>query len=704
MSLQNLENLLLAGRYQTGARLCHGSYAEIYRALDTQTQRQVIIKTLNPALRGTPTAGLEQLLLANFQQEAALLRRLQHAHIVQLYAQGTARNAAGVECQFLVLEYLSGGSLSERCRRQPLPLATVLRYFAPVCEALTLAHGYGIVHRDLKPSNLLFTHDRTQLKLIDFGVAKQLQGQPYGDITRVGTEVYSPPEHNPQLPRNEEPLTPAADVYALAKTLYTALAGRAPHEFRRRPITFLPEPLAAQPWGAPLLAILRRATAERVAERYASLDEFWKEFAAVGTSAPAQRQTAQPRGATRPVQRATRPLTERLKAGFSETAARLRRANRIVIELLGTHPDQSATPPPSAARWSLLPRFSAAAGLLLLAWAATLLLQESLSLLFPLPLANTLALLMGLALASAGTLALVWFFKQPPRPPLALSAAAAPSTPLGFTVIQVDARGRLRHRQEKQTSCLREKLAESITLELVFIAGGSFQMGSTEKEAGHSAAEAPLHQVRVPGFWLSRFPITQAQWHSVAQWPTVHSALAAAPAFFQGSGLPVESVSWHEAQEFCARLARQTGRRYRLPTEAEWEYACRAGTQTPFHFGPVITPQLANYDSRLPYGTAAPGAARDRTAPISALSYANDFGLCAMHGNVWEWCADTWHADYQGAPRDGSAWLTEGDDQLRVVRGGAWFNAATLCRSAYRFAAPPESKGNNCGFRLALDL
>lgn len=272
-----------------------------------------------------------------------------------------------------------------------------------------------------------------------------------------------------------------------------------------------------------------------------------------------------------------------------------------------------------------------------------------------------------------------------------------------YPVVRVDATGRIVERRTGQTRVLLERLSENLFLEMAAIPGGTFRMGSSPDEAGHKSAESPQHRVQTPSFHLGRFPITQAQWRAVAQWPPVTCELNASPALFPGDQLPVENISWFEAKEFCERLQRKTGRRYRLPSEAEWEYACRAGTQTPFHFGPTITPQLVNYDGRLPYGAAAPDAARDGTSRESALPYANGFGLFAMHGNVWEWCADPWHEDYRGAPTDGSAWTDGGNDQYRVMRGGAWFNAAGLCRSAYRFAAPPTGRGNNCGFRVALD-
>ena len=165
--------------------------------------------------------------------------------------------------------------------------------------------------------------------------------------------------------------------------------------------------------------------------------------------------------------------------------------------------------------------------------------------------------------------------------------------------------------------------------------------------------------------------------------------------------LPVEQVNWHEAQEFCARLTNLTGRAYRLPSEAEWEYACRAGTTTPFTFGETITPELVNYDGNYPYGEAAKGEYRAKTFPVFS-GKPNGFGLYNMHGNIWEWCEDIWKPDYVGLAADGSANVSARDSNLRVLRGGSWYNLARYCRSANRDRNVPRSRYNYYGFRVAV--
>jgi len=195
--------------------------------------------------------------------------------------------------------------------------------------------------------------------------------------------------------------------------------------------------------------------------------------------------------------------------------------------------------------------------------------------------------------------------------------------------------------------------------------------------------ERPQHLVKVPAFHMSQTPITQGQWRAIAATAKIDIDLKTNPSRFIGDELPVERVNWYEATEFCKRLSRETKREYRLPSEAEWEYACRAGTTTPFYFGETITGELANYNAGYTYAGEAKGEYRQQTTPVGQFP-PNAFGLYDMHGNVWEWCADTWHDNYDGAPTDGSAWIENGNDNLSPLRGGSWSSVPDSCRSAFR--------------------
>ena len=244
-----------------------------------------------------------------------------------------------------------------------------------------------------------------------------------------------------------------------------------------------------------------------------------------------------------------------------------------------------------------------------------------------------------------------------------------------------------------------EALNDEVSLEMVLIPAGSFVMGSSEDELERTKAEGPKHRVSVPSFFMGHYPITQAQWRVVASLEPIERELEANPSKFTGDDRPVERVTWHDAMEFCARLSKLTGEEYRLPSEAEWEYACRAGTTTPFFFGESISADLANYNARTVFGEGAKGEYRQKTTPVGNF-YANAFGLSDMHGNVWEWCLDHWHETYEGAPTDGSAWVTGGDEELRILRGGSWYDSPRLCRSDYRYGDDPDIRDDPVGFRV----
>jgi len=225
-------------------------------------------------------------------------------------------------------------------------------------------------------------------------------------------------------------------------------------------------------------------------------------------------------------------------------------------------------------------------------------------------------------------------------------------------------------------------------------------MGSPAKELQRYDDESP-HLVTVPDFYMGRYPVTQAQWRSVAGLPQVERELELDPSNFKGDHRPVEQVSREDTIEFCARLSAYTNRLYRLPTEAEWEYACRAGTTTPFHFGENISTELANYNG-IAYADGNAGESRGETTPVDHFDIANAWGLCDMHGNVWEWCQDRWHDNYEGAPEDGSAWMSEDSENIRYVfRGGSWDFYPRYCRSAYRSSNNPDVRFNTLGFRVS---
>ena len=234
-------------------------------------------------------------------------------------------------------------------------------------------------------------------------------------------------------------------------------------------------------------------------------------------------------------------------------------------------------------------------------------------------------------------------------------------------------------------------LGQGVMLEMIAIPGGTFWMGSPDGEGNDD--EYPRHQVTVAPFYMGKYPVTQAQWQTV---------MGNNPSHFKGADRPVETVSWKNCQEFMQKLnathpVETHGRaslQFRLPSEAEWEYACRAGMQTAYFFGDDPA-QLGNY-------AWFDDNSGDETHPVGQKK-PNAFGLYDMHGNVWEWCADTWHDNYNGAPTDGSVWENLGDEKAKLLRGGSWrYNPPPDCRSANRYRNDPDDRNLSIGARVVV--
>lgn len=287
-----------------------------------------------------------------------------------------------------------------------------------------------------------------------------------------------------------------------------------------------------------------------------------------------------------------------------------------------------------------------------------------------------------------------------------------------ITTVQVNEQGEETGERSVEVNVFDEDLGDDIALRMVEIPGGEFWMGQTDPETEELTRpigddkyrecykrELPRHPVSVPSFFMGMFTITQAQYEAVmgSNPATQYDSRFVAP------NKSVVGVSWENAIAFCEQLSQQTGREYRLPSEAEWEYACRAKTETPFHFGDTITPNLANYrgidweweGTMYPGGYGKGPTGIFRVEPMSVGSFpANAFGLFDMHENVFEWCLDHWHVTYQGAPTDGRAWIEDGDSNQRMLRGGSWDDVPGRCRSAFRYKSFFSDRSFAIGFRV----
>ncbi|WP_368005159.1 formylglycine-generating enzyme family protein [Laspinema palackyanum] len=262
------------------------------------------------------------------------------------------------------------------------------------------------------------------------------------------------------------------------------------------------------------------------------------------------------------------------------------------------------------------------------------------------------------------------------------------------------------YRYKRQNKCFKQGLGDGVILILMKIPPGEFLMGAPETAPESFDSQRPQHRVRLEPFFMGCYPVTQAQWRVVANYPQVERDLDPNPSRFTGENRPVENVSWDYATEFCKRLSAKTGREYCLPSEAEWEYACRSGMETPFHFGETITTELANYNGNYPFNDneGSQGEYRKTTTEVGSFP-ANEWGLHDMHGNVWEWCEDDWHDNYEGAPNDGTAWIEENRTGTgRVFRGGSYFSNPGHCSSAFRDNGTRITLINDMGFRVVCHL
>jgi len=287
---------------------------------------------------------------------------------------------------------------------------------------------------------------------------------------------------------------------------------------------------------------------------------------------------------------------------------------------------------------------------------------------------------------------------------LGLAAKIQGSLAEKFETVTINRRGEIISSLTNTAPYFTETIAPGILLHMVSIPSGKFMMGSPPDEAQRYDSESPQHEVRIPPFFMGKYPVTQAQWRAVAALKQVNLELDPDPSHFKGDNLPVEQISWYAAVEFCARVSKYTGRDYRLPSEAEWEYACRAGTTTPFHFGETIRADLANYNAKVTYSDEPAGKSENKTTPVGSFRFTNAFGLYDMHGNVDEWCTDHWHDSYVGAPSDGSAWIYKNltDNYSRLLRGGSWVNDPWSCRSAERGRGASGARLDFLGFRVVV--
>ena len=650
-----------------------------YLAHDRSLDRQVAIKEYLPRDWGTrgPDGGVRPRSakdaedyrwgLDRFLEEARVLARLHHAHIVHVYRVIEARGTA-----YLVTEYVEGRSLAEALRAEgPWPEPRVVSLLDALTADLAAVHGAGLVHRDIKPANVMLREDGSPV-LIDFGSARQAVSGRSRGLTEVLTPGYAPIEQYSKKGRQG----PWTDVYALGAVAYEALSGRVPEEATERALEDSLQPVAeaaSQAVSARLSSTVMSALALRWQDRPQSLAE-WRALlgeprseestagkveAASTTGTPAQtRLTAPADSPPGDVQEEPKVFTDRV--GTVGTVASMASMATGEADTAAEVESVGATGTPS--------RASRLAGVAIvvvmaLAVAVTWWAEAERSGWRPRPTAATVA--------------------EPERQRLAEWAAAAEA-------------GRQRLAEWRRSGRVFRDCDGCP--EMVVVPAGEFRMGSPAAEEGRWDDEGPQHQVTLRSFAMAVTEVTFNEWETCVRGGGCNGYRPDDQGWGRDAR-PVFGVSWEDVQAYVSWLSGATGAVYRLPSESEWEYAARAGTTTPFHTGATISTDQANYNGR----SGRRGTFRGRTMPVGTFA-PNAFGLYDVHGNVWELVEDCWHDRYEGAPNDGAAWTAGGDCGRRVLRGGSWSDFPGLLRSAARDWDATELRDSLVGFRVARTL
>jgi formylglycine-generating enzyme required for sulfatase activity len=569
-----------------------------------------------------------------FESEAGLLANLQHQALPKVMDYFTEGGS-----EFLVMEFIPGYDLLDLLTRRgsPFHLNLVLRWADAVLELLEYLHQRQppIIHRDIKPANLKLTQQE-EIFLLDFGLAKGKAGQMATLLTSRSVRGYTP-VYAPLEQILAQGTDARSDLYSLAATLYHLLTNIPPADAASR------YQLLEDGKPDPLLAVhqLNPQVPPQVAN--------------VIHQAMAISRKNRPKSAA--------VMRQSLRHAEDEAKRAAQPSQRPPAETVASRPVEGEqrriidAPQAFAQQLILSAPVRRKRPIVLIAVA----------ILAVVVIVTVVALRRETGTGDRGSANV----EQSPisQPSASIETPTPTPTPA----------------PSKQPEQSFTEDINGVPLEMVLVPGGSFSMGSPAGEGNDN--ERPQHQVIVPTFYLGKYEVTQAQWQAL---------MGDNPSNFKGDTLPVEQVSWNEAMEFCKRLTVRTGREYRLPSEAEWEYACRAGTTAPFAFGATLSTSQANIDGRSPDTNA--GENRQQTTPVGSFQ-ANRFGLFDMHGNVWEWCLDIYRNNYNGAPVDGSVW--PGGAGYRTIRGGSWLSVADGARSAVRESFPQDDGFAGIGFRIA---
>jgi formylglycine-generating enzyme required for sulfatase activity/tRNA A-37 threonylcarbamoyl transferase component Bud32 len=647
---------LALGAYVLLEKLGEGGMGAVFKARHRKLGRVVALKRIRKERLGN------ELAVKRFRRECLAAAQFDHPNVVRAY---DADEDGGTH--FFVMEYVEGLDLARLVKdKGPLPVAEACDYVRQAALGLQHAHEKGLVHRDIKPHNLLLAsrgvHPPGLIKVLDLGLARlglrDADGESASPLTQDGALMGTPDYVAPEQARDARSADIRSDLYSLGCTLYHLLAGRVPfgggtltEKLLSHQMDPVPDVRRLRPDVPEAVAhVVTRLMAKKPEDRYqtpaelaGALEEALRGRPIAGFAAPPAPRR-RPAGADGPFTNLDRSLTP-------------------------------TTPAPAGRRSRLLLAATAAAGLLL-----------------------------GAVILAA------WLLSRGGKPdPVAgpeRAATEAESPPKGVSAEQVEAARKLG---------VRVQIDNSIGMKLNLIPAGRFLMGSPDTEPGREGHEGPPHEVEITQpFYAGVHEVTVGQFRQFVKatgyrteaetsgrgahrlfpdgWRSDPKVNWKDPGFEQAEDHPVVCVSWNDAVAFCAWLSGKEGKSYALPTEAQWEYACRAGSRTKFSFGDDDN-ELARYG----WWGANSGM---RTHPVGQKK-SNAWGLCDMHGNAWEWCADCYDADfYRNSPRRDPRNDVKPGDNRRVERSGSWgCTAAGRCRSAYRNTNEAGVSGTDLGFR-----
>jgi formylglycine-generating enzyme required for sulfatase activity/predicted Ser/Thr protein kinase len=620
----------LGDRYEIQEEIGRGGMATVYKAVQKSLDRTVALKVVHQNLLHDTE------FVARFHREAKLCASLNHPNIVHVYDEG---EVSGVH--FMAMEYLEGQDLRQLIRsRGKLTPEQTLQYLLPVAEALDYAHGEGLIHRDIKSANIYIT-SKGRVVLMDFGIAHAAAGT---QLTKAGTVIGTPEYMSPEQ-ADGRAVDHRTDLYSLGVVMYECLTGRVPFTSDNA-VSTIYKVLNEQPDEAAFGNITYRVKVLAMSLLSKNPDH---RPATGATTAEAIRLLQQGKEwqPPAPVQAAPKPTAAPKPAA----------APGETIKLSGTPPPRpKPKAPPQKKNVSPQVWAMAAIGVILIATLLAVLLQQPQSQRQP-------------ETASVET--------QTPQ-------ITQPAQP------QVDPQDEQAESDLLPTEKAAARRADPFYHQMVFVKGGTFTMGCTSEQGrGCWDSEKPTRRVTVGDFYIGKYEVTQKQWRAVMG----TSASLSDPSYFKNcDDCPVESVSWNDIQEFIKKLNQKTGKKYRLPTEAEWEYAARGGSAgSPTRYsGSNNIDEVAWYSSN----------SGSKTHPVGRKK-PNELGLYDMSGNVWEWCSDWYGSDYyKNSPQTNPQGPSSGS--YRVLRGGSWYSRAQNCRVSDRYSYTPDSRNGISGFRLAL--